>query len=151
MHAKQDHPKIRAFSGNRCTPGLLSRTTTIGRRRPTRAPRPPRIHGHGRKAVLRNGLLPLPGDLPSVANLFLLIHLSARIQRKRVFHGEISERSMSAKTTSILMAQSFHVQLRRQSSYLQSSRQPTFSGFSIPSILIIRLTKIRESTAPTVT
>ena len=65
-----------------------SRTTMLGRRRPTRAPRPPRIHGYGRKAVLLNGLLPLPGDLPSVANLFLLIHLSARIQRKRVFHGD---------------------------------------------------------------
>ena len=37
----------------------------------------------------------------------------AQVQRNWVLYGEISERSVLAKTTSILTMQSFHVQLRR--------------------------------------
>ena len=69
-----------------------SRITTNGRRSPTRASRPPRMRGYGRKAVLPNGPLLLREDLPREANLFLLIRLSVQIQRKRVFHGETLER-----------------------------------------------------------
>ena len=42
----------------------------------------------GGRQFFPNGPLLLREDLPSVANLFLLIHLSVPIQRKRVFHGK---------------------------------------------------------------
>ena len=59
-----------------------SRNSKNGRRRPPRSPSPSQTHGHGKEAVRQSGPLLLLGDLPSVANLFLLTSLSARIQRK---------------------------------------------------------------------
>ena len=115
-----------------------------GSRRSIRVPRRPRSHGPGKKALPLSGLQLLTRDLPSVANLFLLTSLSAQTQRKRVFHGEILESSMLIRTISIQVTRSFHVQLRREISYLQSSRKPTSSGLSIASISITRLTRIRE-------
>ena len=89
-----------------------SRSIMIGSRRSIRVPRPPRSHGHGKKALPLSGLL-LLRDLPSVANLSLLTSLSAQTQRKRVFNGEILESSMLTRTISIQVTRSFHVQLTR--------------------------------------
>ena len=98
------------------------RNIMTGSRRSIKVPRHPRSHGPGKKALPLRGLLLLTRDLPSEANLFLLTSLSAQIQRRKVFHGEISENSMLTRISSIRVTRPFHVQWKRQISYLQSSR-----------------------------
>ena len=127
-----------------------SRSITNGRRRTAKAPSPPRKHGHGREAVLPSGPLLLQGDLPSVANLFLLISLSAQIQRKRVSRGENSMSSIQASNSSSRIPR-FHVQLRSQSLCLQRSKQSTSIGLFDHSNWIIGLTKIHWSIVHTAT
>ena len=127
-----------------------SRSTKHGRRRATKAPSPPRKHGHGKEPVLTSGPLLLQEDLPSVANLFLLISPSAQIQRKRVLHGEISMSSIPASNSSSRIPR-FHVQLRSQSPCLQRSKRCISIGLLDHSTLIVELTKIHASIVPTVT
>ena len=55
-----------------------SMTTTNGRRSPAGVSRPPRMRGHGKKAVSPNGPLLLREYLPREANLFLLIRPSVQ-------------------------------------------------------------------------
>ena len=62
-------------------------TSTHGSTNPQR---PPRMHGHGKKArVLPNGLE--LEALPSDISLFQSIRQIVQIQQRKVFHGEILE------------------------------------------------------------
>ena len=88
-----------------------SRSIKTGSSRTTRAPSPPSKLGHGKDPAQTSGPPLLQGDLPSVANLFLLISPSAQIQRSRVFHGDSSMKLIPVKTTSFRRPR-FHVQLR---------------------------------------
>ena len=112
----------------------------IGRRRPTNVPRLRRMRGHGKEAVLTNGPLHLQGVPPSVANLFLLISLSAQIQRKRVLSGENLTSSTPALTSSSRRLR-FHVQLTSHSNCHQSSRRCASIGLCDPSVFV-EMTKI---------
>ena len=129
--------------------GRESRSLVNGRRRTAKAPSPPRKHGHGREAILPSGPLLLQGDLPSVANLFLLISLSAQIQRNRVSHGENSMSSTQASNSSSRIPR-FH-ELRSQSLCLQRSKQSTSIGLFDHSNWITGLTKIHGSIVHTAT
>ena len=69
----------------------------------------------------------LPGDLPSVANLFLLISPSVQIQKHQVLHGEILMSSIPAWSSSF-QALIFHAQWRRRSHCPQRVRKTTSIG-----------------------